>query len=200
MHGITLADLADDVAATIVALDAAPAVIVGHAFGNWVARLTAVRHPTLVRGVVIAAAAAKQYPPHLTESIRRIVDPSQPREQRLIDLQSTFFAAGNDATAWLHGWHREVRDSQFAAHLATPQALWWSAGRAPLLDLQAADDPFLPPERRHELREELGPRVSVALIERASHALLPEQPHAVVAAVADWADTLPSGIGPNEPV
>ncbi|MCD9033807.1 alpha/beta hydrolase [Luteimonas sp. Y-2-2-4F] len=193
MHGLTLADYADDVAATLRSLDAAPAVLVGHAFGNWVARMTAARHPQLVRGVAIAAAAARRYPPQLTEAIRRIADPATPRAQRLADLQATFFAPGNDARVWLDGWHRDVRDSQFAAHLATPQDAWWGAGRAPLLDLQAADDPFLPPERRHELRAELGPRVSAVLIERASHALLPEQPQAVVAAVADWADRLPPG-------
>lgn len=190
MDGITLADYAHDVAHVINALGAGRAVIVGHAFGNWVARMTASVHAECVRGVVIAAAAAKQYPPHLTQAIRRIADPATSDEQRLKDLQDTFFAPGNDASVWLHGWHKDVRDSQFAAHLATPQALWWSAGVAPLLDLQAADDPFLPADRRGELRAELGPRVSVALIENASHALLPEQPGRVVEEVARWARTL----------
>lgn len=190
MDGITLADYAHDVAHVINALGGGRAVIVGHAFGNWVARMTASVHAECVRGVVIAAAAAKQYPPHLTQAIRRIADPATSDEQRLKDLQDTFFAPGNDASVWLHGWHKNVRDSQFAAHLATPQALWWSAGVAPLLDLQAADDPFLPADRRGELRAELGPRVSVALIENASHALLPEQPRRVVEEVARWARAL----------
>ena len=35
------------------------AVVVGHAYGNWVARMTATDYPELVRGVVIAAAASK---------------------------------------------------------------------------------------------------------------------------------------------
>ena len=131
MDGITLADYAHDVAHVINALGGGRAVIVGHAFGNWVARMTASVHAECVRGVVIAAAAAKQYPPHLTQAIRRIADPATSDEQRLKDLQDTFFAPGNDASVWLHGWHKTVRDSQFAAHLATPQALWWSAGVAP---------------------------------------------------------------------
>ena len=42
------------------------AVVVGHAYGNWLARMTATDHPELVRGVVIAAAAAKQYAPELS--------------------------------------------------------------------------------------------------------------------------------------
>jgi pimeloyl-ACP methyl ester carboxylesterase len=46
------------------------AIIVGHAFDNWVARMTAVDHPEPVRGVVIAAAASKDYPKDLLVSPR----------------------------------------------------------------------------------------------------------------------------------
>src|ERR1700704_5835112 len=57
MEGLTLHDLAGDVATTIEHAGQGPAVIVGHAYGNWIARMTAVDHPRLVRGVIIAAAA-----------------------------------------------------------------------------------------------------------------------------------------------
>src|SRR5712691_1642887 len=62
MKNITLHDLARDVAAVIEHEGKDPAVIAGHAFGNWVARMTAVDYPHLVRGVIIVAAAAKAYP------------------------------------------------------------------------------------------------------------------------------------------
>ncbi|WP_379654136.1 alpha/beta fold hydrolase [Pseudoxanthomonas sp. UC19_8] len=187
MEGITLADLADDVACTIDQAGKAPAIVVGHAYGNWVARMLAARHPQSVRGVVVAAAAAKTYPKSLSASIIRIADPRTSREDRLKELQATFFAPGNDASVWLDGWHPEVRTSQRNASDATPKALWWSAGgKVPLLDLQAESDPFMPADRRQELREELGPRVSVVTIPGASHALLPEQPQQVVEAIARW--------------
>jgi len=187
MEGITLADLADDVACTIDQAGEAPAIVVGHAYGNWVARMLAARHPQSVRGVVVAAAAAKTYPKSLSASIIRIADPKTSREDRLKELQATFFAPGNDASVWLDGWHPEVRTSQRNASDATPKALWWSAGgKVPLLDLQAESDPFMPADRRQELREELGPRVSVVTIPGASHALLPEQPQQVVEAIARW--------------
>ena len=187
MEGITLADLADDVACTIDQAGKAPAIVVGHAYGNWVARMLAARHPQSVRGVVVAAAAAKTYPKSLSASIIRIADPKTSREDRLRELQATFFAPGNDASVWLDGWHPEVRTSQRNASDATPKALWWSAGgKVPLLDLQAESDPFMPADRRQELREELGPRVSVVTIPGASHALLPEQPQQVVEAIARW--------------
>lgn len=192
MEGITLADLANDVACVIHQAGTAPAIIVGHAYGNWVARMTAAQHPDAVRGVVVAAAAAKTYPKTLSASIIRIADPATSREDRLKELQATFFAPGNDATVWLEGWHPQVRTSQRNASDATPKALWWSAGdRVPLLDLQAEADPFMPADRRQELREELGPRVTVVTLPGASHALLPEQPQAVVEAVANWVATLP---------
>ena len=60
--GISLHDIARDIAEVIAALGGGSAVVVGHAYGNWIARMTAVDYPQRVRGVVIAAAAAKTYP------------------------------------------------------------------------------------------------------------------------------------------
>ena len=71
------------------------------------------------------------------------------------------------------------------------QSEWWSGGSAPLLDLQAAQDPFKPVEKRNEMKDEFGDRVTIAVIPNASHALFPEQPQAVVAALAAWIKTLP---------
>src|SRR3954447_23917658 len=51
MTNITLHDLAGNIAEVIKKGGAARAVIVGHAYGNWVARMTAADHPELVRAV-----------------------------------------------------------------------------------------------------------------------------------------------------
>ena len=80
---------------------------------------------------------------------------------------------------WLKGWHPEIRDSQRAAAAAVKQSEWWSGGTAPLLDLQAANDPFKPESKRNEMKDEFGSRVTVMVIPNASHALIPEQPKAV---------------------
>ena len=192
MDGITLHDLANDVAAVIEREGGgAPAVIVGHAFGNWVARMTAVDHPKLVRGVIIAAAAAKQYPPDLSAAVGKSGDPSLPDAERLKYLNYAFFAPGHDARIWLTGWWPEASRSQNLAAKATKQSEWWSAGSAPLFDLQAELDPFKPAASRNELKQEFGDRVTIAVIPGASHALIPEQPHAVVAAIVGWVRTLP---------
>jgi len=185
-EGITLHDLANDVALTIENAQDGQAIIVGHAFGNWVARMTAADHPGLVRGVAILAAAAKKYPAALAEAVTKCADLTLPDHERLKHLRYAFFAPGNDATAWLTGWYPEVNASQRAAGLATPQEAWWGAGGAPLLDLQAALDHFRPRETADDLREELGERVTVVTIADAGHALVPEQPSAVVEALLDW--------------
>ena len=191
MTNVTLHDFARDVAEVIERLGDARAVIVGHAYGNWVARMTAADHGQLVRGVVIAAAAAKEYAPELTAAVNTAGNPALSHEERLAALRFAFFAPGSDATVWLTGWHPEIRDSQRAAVAAVHKAEWWSGGSAPLLDLQAAQDPFKPEEKRTELKDELGDRVTVMVIPNASHALIPEQPKAVVEALTAWIRDLP---------
>lgn len=189
LQNLTLHDYARDIA-SVIRHYGGPAVIVGHAYGNWVARMTAVDHPALVRGVVIAAAAAKKYPPELSVAVTKSGDPSLPKEERLKYLRGTFFATGNDPTIWLDGWHPQASESQRLAGLATRQEEWWSAGTVPLLDLQADNDPFHPIEKMNELKDELGERVTVAVVRNASHALLPEQPKAVVEAIVAWVGKL----------
>jgi pimeloyl-ACP methyl ester carboxylesterase len=191
MVNVSLHDFARDIAEVVKQLGGDRSVLVGHAYGNWVARMTAVDHPQLVRGVVIAAAAAKQYAPELTIAVTKAGDPAVPDAERLAALRFAFFAPGNDATVWLTGWHPEIRESQRAAVAAVRQDQWWSGGSAPLLDLQAADDPFRPAVKRNEMKDEFGDRVTVTVIPNASHALFPEQPKAVVAALVPWVRSLP---------
>ena len=191
MTKITLHDFARDIAEVVKKLGGGKAVVVGHAYGNWVARMTAADHPDLVRGVVIAAAAAKQYAPELSTAVTKAGNLSLSDEERLAALRFAFFAPGNDPTVWLKGWHPEIRDSQRAAVAAVKQDEWWSGGTAPLLDLQAANDPFKPEAKRNEMKDEFGSRVTVMVIPNASHALIPEQPKAVVEALSRWIKSLP---------
>lgn len=186
MEGITLHDLARDVAETIRHEASGPAFVGGHAFGQWVARMTAADHPELVRGVMLIAAAAKSIPPELSAGVTRCSDPATPKAERLALLQKLFFAPGHDPSGWLDGWHLPARLCQRTASAATPQAAWWGGGSAPIFDLQAELDPFRPSETRDQVRDELGERVIVHRIADASHALIPEQPDAVAAALVRW--------------
>src|SRR4051812_34363071 len=56
LDGTTLHELASDVAGVIEAISRGPAHLVGHAFGNRIARCLAVDRPSLVRSVTLLAA------------------------------------------------------------------------------------------------------------------------------------------------
>src|SRR5262249_42679895 len=140
LQNISLHDLARDVATVIEREMAGPAVIVGHAYGNWVARMTAVDYPKLVRGVVLAAAAGKKFPPRLSQLVGKSADLSLPEAERLSYIQEIFFAPGSDPKVWLRGWWAEASEAQRVAAANVKQSDWWAAGGVPLLDLQAASD------------------------------------------------------------
>lgn len=185
MHGITLHDYASDMAAIIEGNGGGPAVMAGHAFGNFVARTTAADFPQRVRAVVLLGAThVWPVPPDVRASINKSHDMSLPEEERIRCMQHAFFAPGNDPRVWLGGWHEEVMHAERAATEATPTEEWWMAGRAPVLDMQPAHDVMTPPEVRNRYRDEFGAdRVTMTVIPNAGHALLPEQPAAVADAI-----------------
>ena len=193
MDGISLHRLADDVVMVIDRLGGGRAVIVGHAFGHFVARMAAVDHPHAVRGVVLAAAAASSWPADIAATPYKSGDLSLPDSERLAALRLGFFAPGHDPTPWLHGWWPAAQkmEADSREKSGVKQSEWWSAGSAPLLELIPADDPFKPRDKWGELAASYGDRVQTVVIADASHALFPEQPDAVAAAVLKWLETLP---------
>lgn len=189
MQGVSFHDFAADVAAVLRAEGGRPAIVAGHAYGNWIARTVAADFPALARGVVLVAAGAKSMPRELIDTITMINDPASREADRLAGLRLAFFAAGSDPRPWLDGWHPDVTRSQRAAKALTIGD-WLAAGTAPVLDLQAGSDPFRPAETRDELRAEFGDRLEIRLIEGASHALPAEKPEEVADAIAEWAGRL----------
>jgi len=64
LEGVTLRELGNDVARAIESISTEPVVVIGHAFGNRIARMLASDRPDLVKAVVLLAAGGK-YPPRL---------------------------------------------------------------------------------------------------------------------------------------
>lgn len=190
LDGITLHDLSADVAAVIDEYSDGPSVVLGHAFGHYIARMLAADRPELVRGVVVAAAGARNYPAELTQLAVKCADSSLPDSERLEHLRAGFFAPGNDAAVWLSGWYPEVAQRQLAAAGAANKEHWWAVAHQPILDLQAAHDPFRPRSTKNELRDRFGDLVTVSVISNASHALMVEAPALVLREVAGWVDSL----------
>ena len=191
MQGQTLMDLAGDAALAIETLGGAPVVVLGHAYGQRVARALAASRPELVRAVVTLAAGGKvPIPDKASAALRGCFDATLSPEQHLENVRIAHFAPGHDPSPWRDGWHAETAQLQSAATKATPLANWWGAGRAPLLVVQGLQDAIALPENGRALKAELGERVTLVEIDGAGHALLPEQPDATAKAVLDYLSKL----------
>lgn len=189
-------DFAKGIAYVIEAQKQGPVVVVGHAWGNFEARQLATDRPDLVKGLVIAAGSAGKVPPGSKEvpinaEMRKAIDGSGdlslPATQRYEYLKKAFFAPGNDATVWLGGWYPETNEAESWARNHTPVDDYFAGGKAPILDLQAEDDPVAPRRFANVLKSMVGDRVEIVVIPHASHALAPEQPQAMSNAIAAFA-------------
>lgn len=191
-EGVKLQDLAADVAAVIESDNSGPAFVVGHAFGNRVARTLATVRPDLVRGVCLIAAnvGRNPSPPEVRAAIRLSADPHAPEIDRLKAMQLVFFAPGSDARVWLKGWHPEVLAAQRAAGELTPRDLDYAAGKAPVLYIQPSHDPLARVDEAEQYKRELGDRVTIVVIPDSAHAVIVERPSAVSAALIDYARKL----------
>jgi pimeloyl-ACP methyl ester carboxylesterase len=201
MTGIDLHDYASDVAAAIEHAAGGPAFVVGHAFGNRVARLLATVRPELVRAVSLVAANVGRdpSPPKVRAAIRTSADPSLPDDERLAALRFAFFAPGNDATSWLRGWHPDVLAAERIAGDKTPREEDYAAGRAPVLYLQPDHDPLAHVENAQEYQRALGARVTVVVIPQTSHAAIAEQPGFIADELIKYARALwRPGAGPAD--
>ncbi|MFM0147415.1 alpha/beta fold hydrolase [Paraburkholderia sp. RL18-085-BIA-A] len=186
MAGVTLHDLADDVALVLRSLGRGPAVVLGHAYGNLVTRVLATDHPELVKAAVLAAAQASRVAPDVAATPFIAGDTSAPEATRLKALRRAFFAPDHDPHIWLSGWYPETLRMQHIAAQATSQNTYWACGSVPILEIIAEYDPFKPKESWKDLHEQLGDRVTTRVVSDAAHALFPEQPDAVSDSLLPW--------------
>jgi pimeloyl-ACP methyl ester carboxylesterase len=186
MTAVGFDDMARDVAAVIDALADGPAVVLGHAFGNFVARATAVHYRDKVAGVILAAASGKTVDPEVNSAPMRAGDLALSDDERLAALRLAFFAPGHDASAWLTGWYPETLAMQVDCVHHADVNRYWGAGTAPVFEIIAALDPFHRRDEWGDLRDRYGSRVTATVIADASHALFPEQPTAVANAITSY--------------
>lgn len=184
MEGLTLHDLAEDVAAAIGTVALAPVVLAGHAFGNRLARTTAADHAQLVSKVVLLACGGLiEMPEKAREALIGCFDASLSPEEHIACVRYGFFAEGNDPEVWRDGWYLPVMLMQSSAVRRTPVEDWWEAGGQPMLVVQAAEDRIALPANAHDLKRRLGERATLVELPQAGHAMLPEQPDAIVEAI-----------------
>lgn len=192
--GVTLHDLADDVAAVIRNLVGRPAHLVGHAFGNTVVRATAAYYPEDVASVTLLACGGHDMandPPsdELFVHFQRSQQMDLPDEERAKSLQILFFAPASDPRPWLTGWWPD-KLGLVSILARTDPSEWWSAGTAPLLIVQPLDDILGPPRVGRALASALGERARYVELANCGHAILPEQPDAISAQVIGFLQDL----------
>lgn len=182
----TLHDLAAQAAAAL-GDGGAPAHLVGHALGNRIARCLAADRPDLVRSVTLLAAGGKVPPDEeAATALRNCFNQLSP-DDHIEAVATAFFAPGNDPEVWRDGWDGALAAAQSAAVHATPVEDWWSAGETvPVLVVQGLDDRVAPPGNGRDLVANIGARARLVELPNAGHALLPEQPAAIAAAVVEF--------------
>jgi pimeloyl-ACP methyl ester carboxylesterase len=184
LAGISLHDLAADVAAVTEALGLAPAHVLGHAFGNRIARCLAADRPDLVRSVILLAAGGLMGPPTPLGSAFRNAGPAKRSGPECAALGARWLSAASDPRVLepVECWPM-MHIEHIATSRQTPLQDWWTAGTAPMLVVQGLDDDAAPAANGHALRDSLGDRVQLVDIPRAGHFMLLEQPEAVFEAV-----------------
>ncbi len=184
---LTMADLADDVAAVIRERTEGTATLVGHAFGNRVARMTATEYPELVKRVALLCCGGMVPPaPEVHQALVAVFDPDRSDAEHLEAVGKAFFAPGNDPVVWVDGWHGTVAAAQGLANAGTPSDHWWAAGGRDILVVQPVDDLVAVAENARRIVEDFDDRTTLVLVPEAGHALLPEQPQAVADALLGW--------------
>ena len=173
-----LFDYADDLAFVLESLKVSvPVALVGHAFGNRVARAFAARYPERVSKLLLLAAGDSPPPPETRNAILTVMISIFPDSWRMKALQRAFFAPGSTPPAsWLRGWYPRAGLAQAYATANSPKAQWVTAGpETPIVILQPEHDAAAA-EGAQRLQQQLPDRVTVVPLAAAGHAILPEKP------------------------
>ena len=193
VEGLTLRDNARDVVTAIEKVGAAPAIVVGWAYGNRVARMIASEQPEIVRGVVLIAAGGKYPPkPEVLTTLRKVQDKSLSLEQRAEAARIVLYGPKSTISV------AEMRLDEVSATTIKAQSLsptvpleaWWDGGKAPMLVLQGLHDVLAPPENGRSLRHDHPERVTLVEFENLGHSMARERPDLVVDAIVSWTKKL----------
>ncbi|MER7750942.1 alpha/beta hydrolase [Kitasatospora sp. NPDC097643] len=106
-----LARHADDVAALITALGVGPATVVGHSMGAWVTALAAVRHPELVRRVLLVDGGVSfPLPDGVREedALAAVLGPALARLSMTFPDREAYRKFWRDHPALSAGWSAEI--------------------------------------------------------------------------------------------
>lgn len=161
LDGLSLHDLADDVAAVIHSVGS-PVLIVGRALGNRIARCSAAGYPALVKSLSLISAGGL-----VPSTERTMAAKTSTKRPRLNHCRQAGLA------------HEHAAQT-------TPLTEWWSGGEAPILVVQGLDDHIAVPENGRRLAAEFPKRVRLREIPRVGHLALFERPDLVIPEVLSF--------------
>ena len=188
----TLQDMAGDVVQVIDQLAGGRGIILGHAFGNFLARIVARDWPDKAPAIGVVAAQGTDVPADIAKTpfIAGNLSGDETEADRLAALQTAFFAKGHDARPWLAGWYRDTfqmqRDAVHAPGAPKLKDFWGGGKDTQILEIIASEDPFKQKGQWGQMRELFPDRVETHVVENAAHALFPEQCEKVVEIVLPW--------------
>ncbi|HEX8057589.1 MAG TPA: alpha/beta hydrolase [Novosphingobium sp.] len=192
LDGLTLQDIADDIALVVDRLCDGPAHLVGHALGNVCVRAAASFRPEIARSVTVMPCgghdlAVRPVAPEVIAAMPRCHDESLSDAERIEAMRIAFFAPGNDPSVWLDGWWPQSAGIAGAIGRTDP-ALWWRGGEVPILIVMPLNDAMMAAEAGRATAEALGDRATYVEVDNCGHAILPEQPEAVARHVIAFLD------------
>jgi pimeloyl-ACP methyl ester carboxylesterase len=163
--------------------------LVGHAFGQRLARCVVADAPERVRSLtMLAAGGLVHMDDDIAASLMACFDQSLAPDVHLDHVRTVFFAAGNDPAVWAGGWLPAVAALQSGAVRRTPPGDWNTAVAGHVLVVQGLQDRCAVPENGRRYASMHADVARLVEIDGAGHALLPEQPAAVAAAVLGFLD------------
>jgi pimeloyl-ACP methyl ester carboxylesterase len=184
--GLTFTDYAEDMLAVMHALDVSSTHLVGHAFGNRIARKLATIHPEATRTVTLCACGGGTPSPQAEAGIQTTTNPATPIPQFEQAVKSTFFAAGSDPSPWYVGWYDTAAQEEAFATATESSANYEAGGVAPILIIQGLEDIVAPPSIGHGLKSKYGARITLYDLEGCAHALIIEKTAEIAQIMLDY--------------
>lgn len=194
--GVTLHDLAADVAGVIESLGVGPVHVGGHAFGARVARMLAADRPDLVKTVMLFAAEGKILPnPDAAAAVKVILDPAAPDAEFHSAVE---YLVGDPADTKMAGdilkasLAPEALPIQQEAARSVDVDDWWAPpGDAPYLVLQGSLDKATPEGNGDLLKRDLGDRCTLVSFAGAGYVPVVTEPESVAAEVVVFLQAQP---------
>jgi 3-oxoadipate enol-lactonase len=202
----TTADLADDAAGLLEALEIEPAHIIGFSLGGMVAQLLAVRRPAAVRRLVLGGTAASgrsALAPAMLRKLSEAIVSSDPEEAVQAGLEANLSPEGAGDADLRAAWIRMVSQARMPlrtiqrqldalhAHDSTGQL---ASLTAPTLVVHGAEDQLVEPRHAQALANAL-PNATLAQIPHAGHMFFWEQHEISGTLISGWLEgNYPAGL------